>query len=163
MTNVKVIYGSTTGNTEEVAKVLAIEFDADVISIENATIKDFEAELIIIGCSTWGIGELQDDWDQGMALLENFDFCGKTVALFGFGDGSCFGDTFVDALGTLYNCVTKNGARVIGFCDTASYDFSDSTAIREERFVGLPLDEENQHDLSVSRISEWVAQLKREL
>ncbi len=35
---------------------------------------------LIIGCSTWGIGKLQIDWEEFLPELEEIDFRGKKVA-----------------------------------------------------------------------------------
>ena len=163
MSKVTVIFGSTTGNTESAAEVIAESFDAKLVEVSNATEQDLQSELIILGCSTWGLGELQDDWDGAVELIENLDLSGKKVALFGSGDGSSFSDTFVDALGTLYDKVVEAGAEVIGSVAVDEYDFDDSTAVRDGKFIGLPLDEENQSDLSEDRIIDWITKLKSEL
>ncbi len=69
MANVKVIYGSSTGNTESAAAVIAGAFGTEAINITNAKPEDFEAGLLILGSSTWGLGELQDDWKQELRCL----------------------------------------------------------------------------------------------
>lgn len=163
MSNVTIIFGSTTGNTETAAEQIAGEFEGTLINISSAVPSNFDADLIILGCSTWGVGELQDDWDSAISLIDECDLTGKTIALFGYGDSCGFGDSFVGALGILYDAVTNKGARVIGFCSTDDYDFSESTAIRDDKFVGLPLDEENESDKTDDRIAQWVQQLKTEL
>lgn len=43
-------------------------------------------ENFILGTSTWGAGEMQDDWYDGIKTLKGADLSGKTVALFGCGD-----------------------------------------------------------------------------
>ncbi|RMF69726.1 MAG: flavodoxin FldA, partial [Cyanobacteria bacterium J069] len=45
---------------------------------------------------------------------------------------------------------------------TDGYDFNESKAVRDGKFVGLAIDEDNQSDLTTERIQSWVAQLKRE-
>ena len=60
MANVKVIFGSTTGATESAAAEIAAAFGVQAINIANATAADFQADLLILGSSTWGVGELQD-------------------------------------------------------------------------------------------------------
>jgi flavodoxin I len=42
------------------------------------------------------------------------------------------------------------------------YDFNKSKALRDDKFIGLALDEDNQSDLTDSRIKQWVTQLKKE-
>ncbi|HPQ37031.1 MAG TPA: hypothetical protein PLW97_05230, partial [Synergistaceae bacterium] len=38
-----------------------------------------------------------------------------------------------------------------------------SEAVREGRFVGLPLDDNNQAELTESRLQSWAEQLRKEL
>lgn len=91
---------------------------------------------LILGASTWGIGDVQDDWFDGLTKLENTDLSGKTVALFGTGDPQGSPDSFVDALGVLYEKIIEQGAKVIGFWPTDGYEFDASKAEREGRFEG---------------------------
>ena len=73
MANVKVIFGSTTGATESAAAEIAAAFGVQAINIANATAADFQADLLILGSSTWCVGELQDDWAAKIGLLEQAD------------------------------------------------------------------------------------------
>ena len=61
MADVKVIYGSSTGNTENAAQQIAGAFGTVAVNIAKAAAEDFDAPLLILGTSTWGLGELQDD------------------------------------------------------------------------------------------------------
>lgn len=162
MTEINIIYGSTTGNTEEAANLIANELGGTLINITEASPADFEADLLILGSSTWGIGELQDDWYDGLEIIENANLEGKQVALFGEGDQSGFTDSFIDAVGTIYEKVTAAGAVVIGKWSTDGYEYNNSTAETDGSFVGLALDEDNQPELTLERIQKWCAQLKTE-
>lgn len=69
--NVTIIFGSTLGNTERVADMIEKEFSGDVvnkINIKDITNEQLESlassNLIIFGTSTWGVGDMQDDWDS---------------------------------------------------------------------------------------------------
>ena len=69
MANVKVIFGSTTGATESAAAEIAAAFGVQAINVANATADDFKADLLILGSSTWGLGELQDDWAVKICIV----------------------------------------------------------------------------------------------
>ena len=69
---ITVIYGSSTGNTEHAAQLIAGKLGGRAVNIRNASAADFQADLLILGTSTWGCGELQDDWMHGVALLCKF-------------------------------------------------------------------------------------------
>lgn len=160
-----VIFGSTTGFTESVAGVIAEKLGgADLKEVSGVSVEDyFNYDLIILGSSTWGIGDLQDDWEEKAEELKNVDFSGKTVALFGTGDQEGYPDSFVDAIGKLYTIVTKQGARVIGKTKSDGYTFDVSEALIDGVFTGLVIDEDNQSGLTDERVSAWVEQLKAEL
>ena len=162
-----IYYGSTTGNTKNAANALADALTSvgDVVLHEvgsDGIAGMAECDLILLGTSTWGIGEMQDDWIAHQDL-RGVDLSGKSVAVFGTGDQNGFGDSFVDAIGILAASAEKAGARLIGAWPTDGYEHSASAAIRDGRFVGLALDEDNQPAQTPARIAQWVAQLKTEL
>ena len=162
MSIIKVIYGSTTGNTEKAAELIADKIGGECINIINAGDDDLNADLVILGTSTWGIGELQDDWADGMSKLTAENLKDKKIALFGLGDQCGFGDTFIDGVGTLYEKVMECRAEVIGKWSTEDYDFGGSTAALGNSFAGLALDDDNEPEKTEERISQWVEQLKNE-
>lgn len=162
MAEIKIVYGSTTGCTEQAAEKIAKILGGTAINVAGADGSSFQADLLILGTSTWGAGDLQDDWLSAEGFLENADLKGRKVALFGLGDQCGFSDTFVDGVGTLFRMVQEKGAEVIGFTGTDGYDFLSSTAQVDGRFVGLILDDNNQPDLTDERIDAWCMQLKQE-
>ncbi len=85
------------------------------------------------------------------------------MALFGQGDAEGYPDSFVDALGILYDEFAKTGCTFIGEVSTDGYSFDDSQALRNGIFVGLPLDEDNESDKTDSRIEAWINSLKAHL
>lgn len=86
----------------------------------------------------------------------------KLIGLFGCGDSASFGDTFCDALGTIYQELQGTGAKFIGTVRTDGYSFDTSTAVINDQFIGLPLDEMNEDDQTAERIENWIEQLKTE-
>jgi len=161
---VVIIFGSTGGATEEVAKKIAenLTYETKIIDIVNATVEDFSnSENLILGTSTWGDGDLQDDWEEFFDNLDEIDFNDKKVALFGIGDQDSYEDTFLDGMGTLYAKVKEKGATIVGdSVDASSFDFEESTAIIDGSFIGLAIDEDNQSELSDERIKIWTESLK---
>lgn len=155
-----VIYGSDAGGTKVVASRIASAVKGRAIDIRKAKIADFEeCDLLILGSPTYGLGDLQCDWEDHADLIDSAQLDGKPVALFGTGDQFTYPDTFVDAIGILYDRVAARGAKVVGFTDTEGYDFVASAGLRDGRFVGLALDEDNQSELTERRISAWIKQL----
>lgn len=160
MPDIAIIYGSTTGNTEAAAQKIAALLGANATSIAQAKPADFEAPLILLGCSTWGSGELQDDWISGIALLDTLDLTGKRVGFFGTGDQDTFSDTFVDALGILCEKALERGATLTGQTLPEGYAFTASRALRDGQLCGLALDDNEDHEVSENRLTEWAAQFK---
>ena len=68
-----VFYGSSTGTCEELANQIAEKLgvsSTDVHSVDKMTAdKIKEYEVLVLGTSTWGDGELQDDWYDGVRVL----------------------------------------------------------------------------------------------
>ena len=90
-----VVYGSSTGTCQSIAETIAEKLGAEVVDVANLDDAQVnEAENLILGTSTWGAGEVQDDWYDGLNKLKKLDLNGKTVALFGCGDCESYGDTF---------------------------------------------------------------------
>lgn len=161
MDKVKVIYGSTTGNTESAAQQIASAFGVKAINIPAATADDFtSAELLILGSSTWGYGELQDDWESGIAILEGLNLSGKKIAVFGMGDQTGFCDTYCDAIAIIAKKAQEQGATLVGQTSAANYHHSSSLADVNGTFCGLALDDNNEPEKTSDRITAWVAELK---
>lgn len=167
MAKIGLFYGTQTGNTQTVAELIQQELGGesmvDLHDIANADPSDFEDyDYIIIGCPTWNIGELQSDWEGFYDDIDNIDFNGKKVAYFGTGDQVGYPENFQDAMGILEAKISSLGATTVGYWSTDGYDFDESKAVRNGKFVGLAIDEDNQSDLTDSRVKSWIAQLKRE-
>ncbi len=164
MKKTAVFYGSSTGNTETAANAIASKLGADLFNVDSSPADKFaEYDNLIFGTSTWGVGDLQDDWEDFISELEEADLDGKVVAIFGLGDSATYPDSFVDGIGTIYNTVKDKGCKVVGFTETEGYDYEESTAEVDGKFVGLPLDEDNEGDMTDERIEKWTEQLKGEL
>jgi len=158
-------YASSTGNSEEIANKIAEELgEIEVFDLSNTDIEKInDYEKVILGGSTWGDGELNDDWEEAWDSFKALKLADKTVALFGLGDQDGYPDEFCSALGIIYEQVTDNGANVIGFTSSEDYDFDDSKAQVDGKFVGLVIDEDNQDDLTDERIKNWAENIKDEI
>lgn len=159
MDKIGIFYGSTTGSTENVAnrlaKLLNVAAD-DVHNVANtAPSKTGDYDLLVFGSSTWGSGDLQDDWEDFIAGVEELSLRGKKIALFGVGDET-MSDTFCNAVGTLYDRLHETGAEIVGAFPDGVYSFHESTADRGDGVaIGLLLDETNHADLTDGRLAEW--------
>lgn len=164
MSKVGIFYGTTTGVTEDIAHRIADKIDgADIFNIDGNEDKLNDYDVLLLGASTWGFGDLQDDWQTVLDELSNLDLQGKKVGYFGTGDQGTFADTFIDALGIINDEIKKTGATVIGQTSTEGYEFSESRAVVDGKFLGLVVDEINQPDLTDERIDAWVEEIQKEL
>jgi flavodoxin I len=165
MARIGIFYGSTTGNTEKVADLIRQAFGekkADVMNVDLAEKKDVEKyQFLIFGVSTWGISDLQDDFEEFLDILEEVDFKGKKVALFGLGDQSTYSTSFVDAIGIFYEWLRERRVNVVGFVSQNGYSFEKSLALLKGKLAGLAIDEENESNLTRQRVKDWVEQLKK--
>jgi flavodoxin I len=166
-----IFYGSCGGTTAQVANLLADAFEIDEDDVINME-EDFddvsqlmEYDVLFIGSSTWGQGDVQRDWVDVMLEIEEeeLDFDGKTIALFGAGDSKTHGEHFVSALGKMHDLFAGLGAKIIGFVPTDGYTFTHSLALKDGKFCGLPFDTVNEPDLTIPRANAWIEQLKKEL
>ncbi|NDV65117.1 flavodoxin FldA [Bacteroides sp. 224] len=167
MSKIGIFYGSTTGTTEDMARRVANKLnvsDADIhdaSGITEATVAGYDA--LILGSSTWGDGELQDDWYDAIKTIKKVDLSHKFVALFGCGDSESYSDTFCDAIGILYEELKGTGCTFCGSVETTDYTFDASIAVVNGKFVGLPLDELNEDGKTDDRIAHWTESLKKEI
>lgn len=159
-----IFYGSTTGITREIAHEIAKRLNVapqdihDVAATAPSAVAGYDA--LILGSSTWGAGELQDDWYDFLDGLEAMDLRGKTIAVYGCGDES-MADTFNNAAGIIYHRLQDTGARFTGAFNTRGYEFEHSDAVADDgTAVGLLLDNVNHEDLTPGRIDAWVESLK---
>jgi flavodoxin I len=155
-----VIYGSSTGTCEAIAEKIAQKLGCEVINVQDLTADVVNNnQNLILGTSTWGAGELQDDWYDGLRVLQGANLANKTIALFGCGDCESYGDTFVGGIAELYHAVKDSGAHLVGAVSTDGYTFDDSEAVINGKFVGLPLDDVNEDDKTDTRIEAWIAEI----
>lgn len=166
MKKVGLIFGTSTAKTARIAEKIQELLGKDnvkSISVEDAWADDFQAyDNIIAGSSTWFDGELPTYWDEIRPELESLNLKGKKVALFGLGDQKKYPDNFVDGIGLLAESFENAGAKIVGLTSVEEYEFAQSKALRNGKFLGLVIDFENQPGKTDGRIAQWVEQLKKE-
>ncbi len=123
-------------------------------------IKDFE-NLILVS-PTYQVGELHPHWMKKLDELEKMDFSGKVVGLVGLGNQFAFGESFCGGLKFLYNIVKEKGGKIVGLTDMDGYHFEETDIIVNGKFMGLPLDETNQANLTPERLSKFITEIKKD-
>ncbi len=168
MASVGIFFGSDTGNTEAVAKMIQKQLGKKLVEVKDIA-KSTQAEidefsLLLFGIPTWYYGEAQCDWDDFFPELEEIDFSEKLVAIFGCGDQEDYAEYFLDAMGTLKDIVEAKGATIVGHWPTEGYEFEASKALVDDNhFVGLGIDEDRQPELTAQRVESWVKQIYEEM
>lgn len=167
-----IFYGPTGGATEKVARMVLDELDD--IDVDLLPIKDLTAafinhyEVIFLGCSTlgaetWNGNHASSDWDRFRPEIDKLDVTNKTFILFGTGNQVSYPNNFVDAMGIIGKKLLAKGADIIGKCDVNGYQFEESEAIVDGQFIGLPIDENNESDMTKERITQWVKAIKEQI
>ncbi len=167
MKKIGLFYSFHSVKTAKIAEKIKSALDGYIVSEVNVEDADENSidpyDLIIFGAPTWFDGELPNYWDEYLPAVEDKQFAGKLLAIFGLGDQVNYSENFCDAIGILADFFEKRGMKVIGTFSTEGYTFEASRAIRNNEFIGLPLDQENQSRLTNQRIEKWIEKLKSEL
>ena len=170
MANVGIFVGSSSGVTQEAGEKLQELFEgSELINMEE----DFDGleqfddfDVLLIGSSTWGQGDVQRDWVDPLYEMQNDmpDLSGKKVAFFGAGDQKTHGEHFVSALLKLKKVFQScNALTNYGYTSVQDYDFEFSLAQEGDQFCGLAIDNINQEDLTQQRLEAWAKQIKEEM
>ena len=129
-----IFFGSTTGTTESVAARIAERLgvaQADVHNVAAASVEDVKKyDLLLLGSSTWGSGELQDDWPGFLDKLGKEDLSGRRVALFG-----CGGDRDKTKRPEMAQIAVKYATTAILTSDNPRHE--DPDAILDDMVAGL--------------------------
>ena len=159
-----VVYGSSTGTCASIAQTLASKLGVEAVDAANLSPEVINAnDNLLLGTSTWGAGEMQDDWYDALKVIKETGLTGKTVAVFGCGDSEAYSDTFCGGMKELHDAAEAAGAQLIGAVDAANYNYDDSDAVVDGQFVGLALDDVNEDDKTESRIDAWLDAIKPNL
>lgn len=159
-----IFYGSATGTTADVACRIAAELGveiSDVINVAETSPAQFgDYETLILGTSTWGDGEIEDDWYDLLDGVQSLSLRNHNIALFGCGDENMT-DTFCNGVGRLYEVFKPTGANFIAPFTATDYTFKHTDAEIDGKIVGLLIDEVNHPELTDSRIKEWTELVKK--
>ncbi|MDA3954220.1 MAG: flavodoxin [Bacteroidales bacterium] len=171
MKKIGLFYGPLGGSTERVAKKVATALgneNVDLVFAKDSKVSDVEKyENIIFGMSTigketWDAEKSANDWDIFLPEVEKADYSNKKVAMFGLGDQITYDLHFVDALGVVAKSILPKGAEIIGKVETDSYDCRESNAIIDGEFIGLPVNEDFEPELTDERVNNWVEKIKND-
>lgn len=168
---IALLYGPMGGNTENIAKLVASKLgneNCELISVGIAnedTLANYDKIIIggaTIGTHNWAHKTTNTDWDNFLPILRKLDLTNKTFAIFGLGDQVAYANHFVDDMRVVYDIVIESKGKIIGQCPIEGYDFNESEAVIDNKFVGLPIDEDFQKDLTEERLNNWVTLIRED-
>lgn len=166
MEKIGLFYSFASKKTAKIAGIVYNAFSGDdvqLINVDEVKIENFlEFDNLIVGVPTWFDGELPNYWDELLPALEEIDFSNKRIAVFGLGDQKGYPENFCDAIGIMATFFEERGALIVGKIPLDGYTFEGSKAVRDDQFLGLPVDQENQARLTNGRIEHWVKNLRKE-
>ncbi len=162
-----IFYAPSGGNVHKVARLIKqklIDFTPDLFLISDvqpSILLDYQNLILVsstLGRNTWEM-EQRDPWPSFLSQLQRLQLQGRKVAIVGLGDHVSYANNFVDGMGILADIVEKIGGELVGETSTIDYVFNDSRALRDGKFVGLPLDEDYESERTEARIEQWLSHL----
>jgi flavodoxin I len=169
MEKIALLYAPAKGSTEKVARMIQQKLGEEKIELilldENtntnvlSTFSRFIFGISTVGRDAWDAAYKKTGWDYFLPKLEKVELNGKTIAIYGLGDHLLYDRKFVDSMGPLAEQLLKSGAELVGQTPVDAYTFTDSEAIVNNMFVGLPLDENNEPELTEQRIDGWLKEI----
>ncbi len=160
MAKIGIFYGSTTGYTADVAqriaKALNVEMSNvhDVANTAPSALGDYD--VLVLGASTWGDGELQGEFADFLDGAEQLYLKGKKLAVFALGDES-HGENFAAALEQISGRMMKTEVEQIAPFNVDGYD------VPASQRPGLAIDEVNHADLTDARVAAWASEIASSL
>lgn len=170
MSKIALFFGPVGGNVNKVTKELAgiIGNDnVDVLPVIDAKangVDKYEKIIFLasaIGLEQWDMKDVKDDWDRFFPELDKLSFANKTVAIVGLGDHIKYPSHFVTSIAALGEKLIERGAALKGAVAVDGYTYEDTDALNKDgHFYGLPIDEDNEEELTTERLTSWANLIK---
>ncbi|MDE6860883.1 MAG: flavodoxin [Duncaniella sp.] len=166
MKKIGIFYGSTTGTTQGIAEKIADKLGVnpqdvhDVATTAPSAVGEYQ--VLLIGASTWGAGDLQEDMATFLDGVGSLDLSDKEVAIFGCGDDS-MSDTFCNSVGEIYHRLHDAHPMFIAPFNNDGYDYSRSKSDVKGLIVGLCIDNVNHSEETDARIDAWCDEIRKEI
>lgn len=169
MSKIAIFFGPSGGAVHRVAKKIQERIGpdkVDMVLVKDASVSDLEKyDKIIFGLSTvggetWKGSYTNLDWAGFLPEIGKTRYEGKILAIFGLGDHITYAASFVDHIALLGRELMKNGATLVGQVSAGEYEFDESEAVTDGKFMGLPVDEDFEAELTDERIQRWLELLR---
>ena len=171
MDKIAIFYGPLKGAVNRVADKVKEAIGEDkvvMVPVKDATVADLEKYnkiifgLSTVGKDTWDSSYTNVDWGKFLPEIGKTNYNGKTIAIFGLGDHVTYAHGFVDHIGLLGRTLKKSGAVLVGQVPTENYEFDESEAVVDDKFMGLPVDEDFEPELTDERVKNWVEMIRND-
>jgi flavodoxin I len=170
MSKTALFYSPQGGNVNSVANQLGEMIGNEKVDIipvkevEKGDLDNYNKIILVgstVGADHWNNEIVVDEWTEFFTKIKEISFEKKKVAIVGLGNSVLYPEHFVDGMADLYERITKKNAKIYGFVDAKDYDFEDSEAVNDDGFFcGLPIDEDNEAELTTDRLEKWISILK---
>jgi flavodoxin I len=170
MSKTALFYSPQGGNVNRVTNKLGEMIGNDKVDIipvkevEKGDLYKYNKIILVgstVGADHWNNEIVEDEWIEFFTKIMEISFEKKKVAIVGLGNSVLYPEHFVDGMANLNERITKQNAKILGFVDAKDYDFTDSEAVNDDGlFCGLPIDEDNEAELTTERLEKWILILK---
>ena len=133
-----IVYGSNSGETEWISEIIGDVLRSKNFNVKIKDVTEIEDpeellnyDLILIGSSTWGLGELQENMKTFEPELQKLNLAGKLAAAFGPGDKQGYPDYFCKAVDIIEDDLVRCGAEIV--MPALKVDESEDREKREEQ------------------------------
>ena len=172
MSNTAVFYSPVGGNVNNVANMLGEMIGnekVDIIPVKEVKSEDLDkyTQIILVGSTVgtdhWNNEIIVNEWPEFFRKSSETGFENKKVAIVGLGNCVLYPEHFADGMAVLYEEIKKQNGEVLGKVEAEGYDFTDSDSLDDDGFFcGLPLDEDNEAELTAERLEKWISKLQPE-
>ena len=170
MSNTAIFYSPEGGNVNRVAIKLREIIGNDKVDlfpvreVEPGDLNKYSQIIFIgstVGADHWSNDPVLNEWPEFFRKIAEISFEDKKAAIVGLGNSVLYPQHFADGMAHLYKNIKEKNAKISGFVSAEGYTFEDSEALNDEGFFcGLPLDEDNEEELTAERLEKWVSKLK---
>ena len=170
MRKTAIFYSPEGGNVNRVANKLGKLIGNDKVDIipvkevEKGDLYKYNKIILVgstVGADHWNNEIVVDEWPEFFTKIKEISFEKKKVAIVGLGNSVLYPEHFADGMAVLYERIIEQNGEILGFVDAKDYDFTDSEALNDEGFFcGLPIDEDNEAELTTERLEKWISILK---
>ncbi|MEN8203956.1 MAG: flavodoxin domain-containing protein [Bacteroidota bacterium] len=170
MSKTVLFFSPEGGNVNRVANKLGELIGNDKVDIipvkevEKRALYKYNKIILVgstVGADHWNSEIVVDEWPEFFTKIKEISFEKKKVAIVGLGNSVLYPEHFADGMAVLYERIIQQNGEILGFVDAKDYDFTDSEAVNDEGFFcGLPIDEDNEAELTTERLEKWISILK---